>query len=158
MAIVTVVAIITIIYLKTNMHLSGIKPGIKCKELIPEWLPTRRSSRLSLVSWDVSLGLGTARRIMTFLFAVEVGDLGKILATETSLTDGARRVDTGDRGRALSSLLSISTMLFPFSSPSESLYWRSCRSQIAKNMDARSIGACIKPFRRRRRSCLENTE
>ena len=49
---------------------------------------------------------------MTFLFAVEAGDLGKILATKTSPTGGARRVDTGDGGRALSTLLSISMTLF----------------------------------------------
>ena len=35
MAIVTVVAIKTIIDIMTNMPLSGIEPGIECKELIP---------------------------------------------------------------------------------------------------------------------------
>ena len=38
MAIMTVVAIKTIMYLRTNMHLSGIEPGIECKELIQGWL------------------------------------------------------------------------------------------------------------------------
>ena len=50
---------------------------------------------------------------MTFLFAVEAGDLGKILAIGTSHTSGARRVNTDDGGRALSTLLSISMTLFP---------------------------------------------
>ena len=35
MAIVIVVAIKTIMDIKTNMHLSAIEPGIECKELIP---------------------------------------------------------------------------------------------------------------------------
>ena len=50
---------------------------------------------------------------MPLLIAVVAGDLGRILATETSPTGGARRVDTGDGGRALSTLLSISTTLLP---------------------------------------------
>lgn len=50
---------------------------------------------------------------MTFLFVVEVDDLRKILVTRVSLTGSIRHIDTGDEGKALSTLLSISIMLFP---------------------------------------------
>ena len=29
-------AIVTVLAIETNIHLSGIKPGIKCKDLVPE--------------------------------------------------------------------------------------------------------------------------
>ena len=34
MAIVTVLAIVTLLAIETVIHLSGIEPGIKCKELV----------------------------------------------------------------------------------------------------------------------------
>ena len=50
---------------------------------------------------------------MPLLVAVVAGDLERILATGTSPTVGARRVVTGDGGRALSTLFSIFTTLLP---------------------------------------------
>ena len=31
-------AIVTLLAIEIDVHLSGIKPGIKCKELVPEWI------------------------------------------------------------------------------------------------------------------------
>ena len=36
LAIMTLLAIETVIAIVTDIHLSGTKPGIKCKELVPE--------------------------------------------------------------------------------------------------------------------------
>ena len=35
LAIETVMAVVTVLTIKTDIHLSGIGPGIKCKELVP---------------------------------------------------------------------------------------------------------------------------
>ena len=36
LAVQTVVAIVTVLAVETHIHLSGIEPGIKCKELVRE--------------------------------------------------------------------------------------------------------------------------
>ena len=37
--IVTIVAIVTVVAVKAVINLSGNEPGIKCKELVPRWIP-----------------------------------------------------------------------------------------------------------------------
>ena len=69
--------------------------------------------RLSLVFGGVSLGFGILSRVVPLLVVIVAGDLGRILATRTSPTRGTKRIDTGDGGRVLSLLLSISMTLLP---------------------------------------------
>ena len=38
LAIETDMAIMTVLAIETVSHLSGIKPGINCKELVPGWI------------------------------------------------------------------------------------------------------------------------
>ena len=35
LAIETIMAIVTVLVIETDIYLSGIEPGIKCKELVP---------------------------------------------------------------------------------------------------------------------------
>ena len=83
----TDIAIMTVLAIETDIHLSGIELGIKCKELILGALSTlvsstRRLSRLSLVFCvAVFPWLGTLCRIMTFLVTVETSDMTQIFAS-----------------------------------------------------------------------------
>ena len=38
LAIKTVMGIVTLLAIETDIHLSGIEPGIECKELVPGWI------------------------------------------------------------------------------------------------------------------------
>ena len=38
LAIETIMAIVNVLAIETDIHLSGIEPGIKCKELVPGWI------------------------------------------------------------------------------------------------------------------------
>ena len=77
---------------------------------------------------------------MLFLIAVVTGDLGRILATETSSTGGARRVDTGDGVESSFHLTQHFYNASSSSSLSESPYPRSRPSWTTRNMDRRSVG------------------
>ena len=98
LAIETVMAIVTVLAIKTDIHLSGIKPGIKCKELVLGWIfylqsSKRRLSRLSLVFCVVVLPwLGTFCRVVTFLVAVETSDMTQVLVSHAGKVGG---IDTG---------------------------------------------------------------
>ena len=80
-------AIVTVLAIETDIHLSGIESGIKCKELIPGApstlvSSTRRLSRLSLVFCvAVFPWLGTLCRVVTFLVTVETSDMTQIFAS-----------------------------------------------------------------------------
>ena len=69
--------------------------------------------KLTRLGFGVYLRFGMVSRVVSLLITIVAVDLERIIATETSPTGGARRVDTGDGSRALFTLLSISTTLLP---------------------------------------------
>ena len=120
-AIKTVMAIVIALAIKiVNRHsffsifsdlnrVSNIKNAFQdSKELqSSKWRP----SKLSLVFWNVSVGLGTVSYIVSPLKTVVAGDLAQYFA---GANKGAGRIDTGDWGRnkASSSLLVAVSPLF----------------------------------------------
>ena len=154
MAIVIVLVIETDMAIVTNIPLSGIKPGIKSKEVchrIASLAPVidAEVAKLPLVFWGFSFRLGILSCVVTILVAVETGDMTQVIASSTG---SVGRVDTGGWVGVLPSLL-LTTMflsLLPsflvggFAILGPQKMW--AREMWAQGVWVQGVGACLEPF------------